>query len=232
MDDRQATFVPTVHSDVRTECSHGNVRTPATEHDGNLSSRGSLSPLATDDAVPPSLRRAPRGSLEGRTPTAACGGDRCATAHGRGRDPERDCNGSAPASEPARSGPSSSRARQAAADAALLEPAAPLSAAVLQERADLMFVVGCSEPVASNVSPLARKATKGLVKIASELVSGWSVVGGGSRILDRGSWILMGSAWICFRLAWWHFRLAWWIGEQYSRSSITVTRSPKSQQYH
>ena len=54
----------------------------------------------------------------------------------------------------------------------------------------------------------------------------------GSRILDRGSWILSGSAWICFRLAWWHFRLAWWIGEQYSRSSITVTRSPKSRQYH
>ena len=37
-----------------------------------------------------------------------------------------------------------------------------------------MFVVGCSEPVASNAPPLARKATKGLVKIASELVSGWS----------------------------------------------------------
>ena len=54
----------------------------------------------------------------------------------------------------------------------------------------------------------------------------------GSRILDRGSWILSGSAWICFRLAWWHFRLAWWIGEQYSRSSITVTRSPLARQYH
>ena len=34
MDDRQATFVPTVHSDVRTECSLGNVRSPAAELDG------------------------------------------------------------------------------------------------------------------------------------------------------------------------------------------------------
>ena len=122
MDDRQATFVPTVRSDVRTECSHGSVRTPPFEHDGDHSSSGAHSPPATDDAVPPGLRRAPRGSSESSTPAAACGGDGCATAHGRGRDRERDPDGLAPASEPARSGHSSTRARQAAADTALSEP--------------------------------------------------------------------------------------------------------------
>jgi hypothetical protein len=53
------------------------------------------------------------------------------------------------------------------------EPEAAITVDALAVRADLMFIAGLPEPGASAMNALASKATKGLVRLASKLVSDW-----------------------------------------------------------
>jgi hypothetical protein len=100
-------------------------------------------------------------------------GARCVGNGTRGTDDMAAFELAAPPPALASTSQQRTRARHAAALTASAEPEAAITVDALAVRADLMFIAGLPEPGASAMNALASKATKGLVRLASKLVSDW-----------------------------------------------------------